>query len=641
MSDERIIGIDLGTTNSCVAVLEGKEAVVIPNAEGSRTTPSFVAFTETGERLVGQVAKRQAVTNPVHTVYAVKRLMGRKFDSAEAERQREMCPYKIVMAENGDAWVEAQGKVMSPPELAAIVLGEMRSVAESYLGTEVTSAVVTVPAYFNDAQRQATKDAGLIAGLTVERIINEPTAAALAYGKDKQAEGKSRVAVYDLGGGTFDISILELEEGVFTVRSTSGDTFLGGEDFDQRLVEFLADKFQEENDFDLRSDKMALQRLKEGAERAKHELSSSLETEVNLPFIAADASGPKHLIVTIERAEFEGLVEDLVQQSFGPCKRALEDAELTVGEVDDVLLVGGMTRMPLVQSAVRDFFTRKPLRGVNPDEVVAIGAATQAAVLAGQVEEVLLLDVTPLSLGVETGGGVFTPLIKRNTTIPTRKRQIFTTSLDNQNFVPIHVLQGERQMAVDNATLAKFELTGIPPAPRGVPQIEVSFDIDSNGIVSVAAKDLGTGKQQMVRVTAGSGLKQDDIDRIIEEAEEQQAYDDERKRLAEARVQAETMIYTSERAVEEYGDVVSQEELEVIQADIAALKEVLEGDDISLISEFRTQLEASAFRIAEAMYSNVDTGDVGEYEEADDGVADPGGDAPGGDAPGGEDPGES
>ncbi|MBW2278882.1 MAG: molecular chaperone DnaK, partial [Deltaproteobacteria bacterium] len=465
MAEDRIIGIDIGTTNSCVAVLEGKEAVVIPNAEGSRTTPSFVAISETGERMVGQVAKRQAVTNPQHTIYAVKRLMGRKFGSPEAERQKEMCPYDIVASENGDAWVEVRGKLMSPPEISAIVLTEMRGVAESYLGTEVTRAVVTVPAYFNDAQRQATKDAGLIAGLTVERIINEPTAAALAYGSDRQDQGKSRIAVYDLGGGTFDISILELDEGVFTVKSTSGDTFLGGEDFDQRLVEFLADSFQTENDLDLRQDKMALQRLKEGAERAKHELSSSLETEVNLPFIAADAAGPKHLIRTIERAEFEGLVEDLVQRSFKPCEQALKDAGVTAEQVDDVLLVGGMTRMPMVQTAVADFFGKKPLRGVNPDEVVAIGAATQAAVLSGEVEEVLLLDVTPLSLGVETGGGVFTPLITRNTTIPTRKRQIFTTSIDGQNFVPIHVLQGERQMAADNTTLAKFELTGIPPAP--------------------------------------------------------------------------------------------------------------------------------------------------------------------------------
>ena len=619
MAEDRIIGVDLGTTNSCVAVLEGKEAVVIPNAEGSRTTPSFVAISETGERMVGQVAKRQAVTNPQHTIYSVKRLMGRKFDSPEAERQKEMCPYAIVESENGDAWVEVRDKLMSPPEISAIILTEMREVAESYLGTEVTRAVVTVPAYFNDAQRQATKDAGLIAGLTVERIINEPTAAALAYGSDKQEADKSRIAVYDLGGGTFDISILELDGGVFTVKSTSGDTFLGGEDFDQRLVEFLADGFQEENDLDLRQDNMALQRLKEGAERAKHELSSSLETEVNLPFIAADAAGPKHLIRTIERAEFEGLVEDLVQRSFGPCEQALKDAGVTAQQIDDVLLVGGMTRMPMVQSAVADFFGKKPLRGVNPDEVVAIGAATQAAVLSGEVEEVLLLDVTPLSLGVETGGGVFTPLIKRNTTIPTRKRQIFTTSIDGQNFVPVHVLQGERQMAVDNTTLAKFELTGIPPAPRGVPQIEVSFEIDSNGIVSVAAKDLGTGKQQTVRVTAGSGLTEDDIDRIVNEAEEQRVLDDERKQLAEAKVAAETLIYTSERAVEEYGEVVSGEDLEIIRADIAALKEVCEGDDINLINEFKTQLETSAFRIAETMYANADVpeGDDMADEEFD------------------------
>jgi len=606
MAEDRIIGVDLGTTNSCVAVLEGKDAVVIPNGEGSRTTPSFVAIGETGERMVGQVAKRQAVTNPQNTVYAVKRLMGRKFGSPEAERQREMCPYDIVKADNGDAWVKVRGKVMSPPEISAIILAEMRAVAESYLGVEVTRAVVTVPAYFNDAQRQATKDAGLIAGLTVERIINEPTAAALAYGSDKQPKGKSRIAVYDLGGGTFDISILELEEGVFTVKSTSGDTFLGGEDFDQRLVQYLADGFREENDIDLRDDNMALQRLKEAAERAKHELSSSLETEVNLPFIAANASGPKHLIRTLERAELEGLVEDLVQRTFGPCKQALADAGVKTADVNDVLLVGGMTRMPMVQEAVAEFFGKKPLRGVNPDEVVAIGAATQAAVLAGEVEEVLLLDVTPLSLGVETGGGVFTPLITRNTTIPTRKRQIFTTSLDGQNFVPIHVLQGERKMAANNTTLAKFELTGIPPAPRGVPQIEVSFDIDSNGIVSVSARDLGTGKQQTVRVTAASGLSQDDIDRIVDEADAQRAIDEELKALAEARVAAETLIYTSERAVEEYGEVVSGEDLEIIRADIAALKEILLGDDVNLINEFKSQLETSAFRIAETMYANAD-----------------------------------
>jgi molecular chaperone DnaK len=609
MADDRIIGIDLGTTNSCVAVMEGKDAVVIPNAEGSRTTPSVVGITATGERLVGQVGKRQAVSNPENTVYSVKRLMGRSATSVEAKRQKEMCPYKIVAHDNGDAWIEAHGKKMSPPEISAIVLGEMRAVAESYLGEKISRAVITVPAYFNDAQRQATKDAGLIAGLTVERIINEPTAAALAFGLDKKGTASGRIAVYDLGGGTFDISVLEIADGVFTVRSTSGDTFLGGEDFDQRLVDHFAAKFQEENGIDLKKDKMALQRLKEAAERAKHELSSSTTTELNLPFIAADASGPKHLIATLERAQLEELVEDLVQRTFAPCGQALKDAGAAVKDIDEVLLVGGMTRMPLVQRAVEEYFGKKPLRGLNPDEVVAIGAAVQGAVLLGQVEEVLLLDVTPLSLGLETGGGVFTKLIERNTTVPTRKRQVFTTSVDNQNFVPIHVLQGERPMAADNTTLARFELTGIPPAPRGVPQIQVTFDIDANGIVSVSARDLGTNKEQTVRVTAHSGLSDRDIQRIITDAEEQRAKDESRKDLAEARLEAESLLYTSERAAEEYGGVVSRDDLALILSDIAALKEAVQGEDPLRIRELKTQLEASAFRIAEAMYANVQPAD--------------------------------
>ncbi len=606
MADERIIGIDLGTTNSCVAVMDGKDPVVIPNSEGSRTTPSYIGFSDSNERLVGQVGKRQAATNPENTIYSMKRLMGRRYDSAEAERQRVTCSYEIVEADNGDAWVSARGKIISPPELSAIILGEMRRVAETYLGETVNRAVVTVPAYFNDAQRQATSDAGKIAGLEVERIINEPTAAALAYGMDNEHAVNKRIAVYDLGGGTFDISILDIEDGVFSVRSTSGDTFLGGEDFDQRLVEHLANGFQNEHGIDLRGDKMALQRLKETSERAKHELSSSIETEINLPFIASDSSGPKHLVATIERNEFEDLVHDLVENTFKPCKQALEDAGVGVGDIDEILLVGGMTRMPLVQRTVEEFFGKKPIRGVNPDEVVAVGAAIQGSILSGEIDEVLLLDVTPLSLGVETGGRVFTRLINRNTTIPTRKRQIFTTSMDNQNFVPIHVLQGERQMAANNKTLAKFELTGIPPAPRGVPQIQVTFDIDANGIVSVAARDLGTGKEQTIRVTAAIGLKEVDIERIIGEAESMRQDDESRKELAEARIEAESLIYTSERAVEEYGGVVTVEDLDLIQADIAALKGAMKEDDVDLVREFRSQLETSAFRIAEAMYAGVE-----------------------------------
>jgi molecular chaperone DnaK len=612
MAQERIIGIDLGTTNSCVAVMDGDEVVVIPNAEGSRTTPSVIAYTENGERLIGQVAKRQAVTNPLHTIFATKRLMGRSFDSPEAERQRSLSPFEIVAAENGDAWVKVRDKLVSPPELSSAVLSYLRQTAEAFLGQPVTRAVITVPAYFNDAQRQATKDAGLIAGLQVDRIINEPTAAALAYGK--QSAGRGLVAVYDLGGGTFDISVLELSDGVFTVRSTSGDTFLGGEDFDQRIVEHLVGVFREECGIDLGADKMALQRLKEAAERAKHELSSAKTTEINLPFIAADASGPRHLIAAIDRPVLEELVEDLVRRTFEPCKTALADARLRLEDIDDVLLVGGMTRMPLVQNLVEEFFGKKPLRGVNPDEVVAAGAAIQGAVLAGAVEEVLLLDVTPLSLGVETGGGVFTKLIERNTTIPTRKREVFTTSVDNQSFVPIHVLQGEREMAADNATLARFELSGIPPAPRGVPQIQVVFDIDANGIVSVSAKDLGTGKQQVVRVTAASGLSQGDIERIITEAEGQREGDARRKELAEAKVAAESLLYTTRRAIEEYGDVLAASELDVIKGDVAAMEQALAGEDIELVRQQRSQLESSAFRIAEAMYANLPT-DGGEPED--------------------------
>src|SRR5512136_2810551 len=530
----KVIGIDLGTTNSCVAVMEQGEAIVIPNSEGSRTTPSMVAFAEGGERLVGQIAKRQAITNPESTIYVVKRLIGRKFEEAEVKRSAGLVPYRIVAAENGDAWVDVGGKQMSPAEVAAMVLTKMKQTAEDYLGEPVTEAIITCPAYFNDAQRQATKDAGRIAGLDVLRIINEPTAAALAYGIDKQQTAKGElVAVYDLGGGTFDITILELNQGVFEVKATNGDTFLGGEDFDQRIIDWLAKKFQDQTGLDLRKDRMALQRLKEAAERAKHELSSATETEVNLPFITADAAGPKHLAETIDRATLEGLVADLVDHTTEPCKMALKDAGITAQQLDTVILVGGMTRMPKVQEVVKRFFGREPHKGVNPDEVVAVGAAIQGGVMKGEVKNVLLLDVTPLSLGVETAGGVFTRIIPKNTTVPVRKGQVFSTAVDNQPLVSVHVLQGERDMAADNKTMARFELVGIPPAPRGVPQIEVTFDIDANGIVSVSAKDLGTGKSQEIRVTAASGLSEADISRMIKEAEANRTEDARKKELAD------------------------------------------------------------------------------------------------------------
>jgi molecular chaperone DnaK len=597
----RTIGIDLGTTNSCVAVIDGGETKVIPNAEGARTTPSVVGFTASGERLVGQIAKRQAVTNAQHTVYAAKRLMGRKLAEPEVEKQRELAPYRIVAAPNGDAWIHVQGRDLSPPEVSAMILAKMKEIAEAYLGEVVTEAVVTVPAYFDDAQRQATKDAGRIAGLDVKRIVNEPTAAALAYGLDKKTA--ERIAVFDLGGGTFDISILEIAGGVFQVKATNGDTHLGGEDFDQRLVDDLARGFLEEHGIDLKKDRMALQRLKEAAEKAKHELSSSLETEINLPFIAVGRAGPVHLERAIKRAELEALTAELVDRTIEPCRRALADAKLTVEQIDSVVLVGGMTRMPAVQRAVKEFFGRDPHKGVNPDEVVAVGAAIQGAALAGQVEDVLLLDVTPLSLGVETGGGVFTKLIERNTTIPTERSEVFTTSLDNQPFVPVHVLQGEREMAADNRSLARFELTGIPPAPRGVPKIQVTFRIDANGIVSVEAKDLGTGRAQKVAVTPASGLSQQDVEHLIAEAQKHRSTDLLRRELAEIRNQAETLLYTTEAALDGYKDLVAAEVLEGLRTDVTSLKQQLEsGNDAEAIRNAYQKLEAATFSIAESLY---------------------------------------
>jgi len=601
----KVIGIDLGTTNSCVAIVENGETIVIPNAEGSRTTASVVAFTNSGERLVGQVAKRQSVTNPENTVFAVKRLMGRRFDSHEAQRQTELVPYRVVASENQDAWVSAGGKTYSPPEISAMVLSTIKGIAESYLGTEVTEAVITVPAYFDDAQRQATKDAGRIAGLEVKRIINEPTAAALAYGLDK-TEGQ-RIAVYDLGGGTFDISILEINSGVFKVRATNGDTYLGGEDFDHRLIDHLCDKFLKDTQIDLRHDRMALQRLKEQAEKAKHELSSSLTTEINLPFIAADSTGPKHLVLTLKRSDLEILVVDLIEKSLEPCAKALKDSGLKLSEIDAIVLVGGMTRMPLVRQKVSEFFGKEPNKGVNPDEVVACGAAIQAAALSGEMEEVLLLDVTPLSLGVETGGGVFYPIIPRNTTIPTKKGEIFTTSIDNQPFVPIHVLQGEREMAADNRTLAKFELSPIPPAPRGVPEIDVTFEIDADGIMNVSAIDRGTGKQQTVRVVASSGLSKDQVDQLVTDADKFKDSDKKRRELAEIKNSAEALLYTSERAVTECADLVPADVLAQVKVDAEALRALVEGTgDMISIREALQRLEVSAYKIAESMYGNKD-----------------------------------
>ena len=596
----KVIGIDLGTTNSCVAIMESGEPVVIANSEGSRTTPSMVAFTESGERLVGQQAKRQAVTNPENTLFAIKRLIGRKFDSEAVKKDIEISPFKIIKADNGDAWVEVRGKKYSPPEISAMVLQKMKQTAEDYLGEPVTDAVVTVPAYFNDSQRQATKDAGKISGLNVLRIINEPTAAALAYGLDKKNEEK--IAVFDLGGGTFDISILELGDGVFEVKSTNGDTFLGGEDFDQLIIDYVADEFKKDQGIDLRSDKMALQRLKEGAEKAKCELSSSVETDINLPFITADASGPKHLNIKITRSKLESICASLLNKLTGPCKTALKDAGLSASDIDDVILVGGMTRMPAVQEKVKEIFGKAPNKGVNPDEVVAIGAAIQGGVLKGDVKDVLLLDVTPLSLGIETLGGVMTKLIEKNTTIPCKKSQVFSTAADNQPAVSVHVLQGEREMANDNKTIGRFELADIPPAPRGVPQIEVTFDIDANGILNVGAKDLGTGKEQSIRITASSGLSEEEIETMVKDAELHSSEDKKKRELIEARNQADGLVYTTEKALKEHGEKVDEDTKKAIENALEDLKKAMESESPEEIKTKTEALATASHKLAEAMY---------------------------------------
>ncbi len=598
----KVIGIDLGTTNSCIALMEGKDAKVIENSEGARTTPSMVAFADDGERLVGQPAKRQGVTNPENTLFAIKRLIGRRFDDPLTEKDKGLVPYHIVSGDNGDAWVEAEGEKYSPSQISAFILQKMKETAESFLGEDVSQAVITVPAYFNDSQRQATKDAGKIAGLEVLRIINEPTAAALAYGLDKNESGT--IVVYDLGGGTFDVSVLEIGDGVFEVKSTNGDTFLGGEDFDQCIIDYLADEFKKEQGVDLREDRLALQRLKEGAEKAKVELSSSVQTEVNLPFITADQTGPKHLNIKLTRAKLEALVEKLIERTIKPCKAALKDAGITAGELDEVILVGGMTRMPKVQEIVQDFFGKEPNKGVNPDEVVALGAAIQGGVLQGDVKDVLLLDVTPLSLGIETLGGVFTRLIDRNTTIPTRKSQVFSTAEDNQGSVTIRVFQGEREMAADNKLLGQFDLVGIPPSPRGMPQIEVTFDIDANGIVNVSAKDKATGKEQQIRIQASGGLSDSDIEQMVQDAEAHADDDKERKELVEVRNQADSLIHSTEKNLSDYGDKVSEDERGKIELAVSSLKEMLANEEAKPeeMKEKSDALMEVSMKLGEAMY---------------------------------------